>query len=438
MRTADGTTYYYMYNGHADVTALLKPDGTIAATYYYDSFGNITDTTGYANNSITFAGYQYDNEIGLYYLNARMYDPKIARFLQEDTYTGDPNDPLSLNLYTYCYNNPLLYDDPTGHKGENALTRLCDWLSGKNKKKEETKAEKKKSGWDWGTEEDAARWELLFDGKTEEFQKAQKEKYEELVDEALIKPVKQIGSIAIGFTPADIVKDSADFIEGKDTFTGESMSRWAMGAMLFLPEVGDQAVRQIAKKKAAKSIAKKAAKNTIEDIIDYTDIAYTTGKVSDIDVNLNLRVAKKTQYTPSIAGKTDVLIKSTGASEVNSINPNKINFSQRTVSKSVNDYAADMKAGNWDWERSGPLRVMERDGNWVSYDNRRLMAAQQVGLDSVPVQVVKPTDVHPEMPGTWEDAFLKRLNHEWNIKAGGPVPNAGISSQPEIFSPKRR
>ena len=114
MRTADGTTYYYMYNGHADVTALLKPDGTVAATYYYDSFGNITDTTGSANNSITFSGYQYDSETGLYYLNARMYDPKTARFLQEDTYEGDISDPLSLNLYTYCSNEPLMYTDPTG------------------------------------------------------------------------------------------------------------------------------------------------------------------------------------------------------------------------------------------------------------------------------------------------------------------------------------
>ncbi|MEN6314698.1 MAG: DUF1308 domain-containing protein [Clostridiaceae bacterium] len=115
MRSADGTTYYYMYNGHADVTALIKPDGTIAATYYYDSFGSITDTTGYASNSITFAGYQYDSETGLYYLNARMYDPATARFLQEDTYTGNPNDPLSLNLYTYCSNNPLIYWDYSGH-----------------------------------------------------------------------------------------------------------------------------------------------------------------------------------------------------------------------------------------------------------------------------------------------------------------------------------
>jgi RHS repeat-associated protein len=105
----------YMYNGHADVTALLNQDGIVTATYYYDAFGNIIEQTGNVNNNITYAGYQYDVETGLYYLNARMYDPKIARFLQEDTYLGDKNDPLSLNLYTYCLNNPIRYDDPTGH-----------------------------------------------------------------------------------------------------------------------------------------------------------------------------------------------------------------------------------------------------------------------------------------------------------------------------------
>ncbi len=105
-----------MYNGHADVTALINADtGVVEATYYYDPFGNILESTGSVNNNITYAGYQYDEETGLYYLNARMYDPKIARFLQEDTYRGDPNDPLSLNLYAYCAYNPIVYYDPTGH-----------------------------------------------------------------------------------------------------------------------------------------------------------------------------------------------------------------------------------------------------------------------------------------------------------------------------------
>ena len=114
-RTFGEDTFFYFYNGHADVTALLASDGTIAATYYYDAFGNILDQTGTATSNILYAGYQYDPETGLYYLNARMYDPVTARFIQEDTYLGSRNDVLSLNLYTYCHNEPMMYWDPSGH-----------------------------------------------------------------------------------------------------------------------------------------------------------------------------------------------------------------------------------------------------------------------------------------------------------------------------------
>ncbi len=120
-RNADGQSVYYMYNGHSDVTALLKTDGTIMATYQYDAFGNALEGTATKENlksienPYTYGGYRFDDESGLYYLNARYYDPATARFMSEDTYRGDPNDPLSLNLYTYCLNNPIRYTDPTGH-----------------------------------------------------------------------------------------------------------------------------------------------------------------------------------------------------------------------------------------------------------------------------------------------------------------------------------
>ena len=117
-RTVDGEKLYYMYNGHADVTALIDSQGNVVSQYYYDAFGvpvaGMTNE-GDVDNPFRYAGYQYDEETGLYYLNSRMYDPVTARFMQEDTYRGDPNDPLSLNLYTYVKNNPLVYWDPTGH-----------------------------------------------------------------------------------------------------------------------------------------------------------------------------------------------------------------------------------------------------------------------------------------------------------------------------------
>lgn len=115
-----------------------------------------------------------------------------------------------------------------------------------------------------------------------------------------------------------------------------------------------------------------------------------------------------------------------------SLNAAEINFSQRTVSGNVQQYTTDMANGNWDWSRSGPVRVMERDGQWVSYDNRRVMAAQNAGLNSVPVQVVQSSGIGPNGM-TWGDAFNARFHHPWNVEAGGAVPNTGLSSQPTIF-----
>ena len=39
----------------------------------------------------------------------------MGRFTTEDSYWGEDDNPLSLNLYTYCENDPVNFTDPTGH-----------------------------------------------------------------------------------------------------------------------------------------------------------------------------------------------------------------------------------------------------------------------------------------------------------------------------------
>ncbi|NLE03479.1 MAG: RHS repeat-associated core domain-containing protein [Crenarchaeota archaeon] len=63
---------------------------------------------------------------GLYYMNARYYNPNTGRFLSQDSYKGSAYAPWTQHLYTYDGNNPVNMVDPTGHFGEG----LANWWAG--------------------------------------------------------------------------------------------------------------------------------------------------------------------------------------------------------------------------------------------------------------------------------------------------------------------
>lgn len=48
-------------------------------------------------------------------MNARIYDPAIARFTSPDTVVPDTTMSMAHNRYIYVYNNPIKYVDPDGH-----------------------------------------------------------------------------------------------------------------------------------------------------------------------------------------------------------------------------------------------------------------------------------------------------------------------------------
>ena len=97
------------------MTALTDATGVITKNYDYDAFGNETNPDATDDNPFRYCGEYFDKETGTIYLRARYYDPATSRMLSEDSYTGDIRDPLSLNLYIYCANNPVMFVDPSGH-----------------------------------------------------------------------------------------------------------------------------------------------------------------------------------------------------------------------------------------------------------------------------------------------------------------------------------
>ena len=118
--SADGTsfeTYYYVLNLQGDVVKLIQTNGYVVAHYTYDAWGYILNCGGNLAevNPIRYRGYYYDNETGFYYLQSRYYDPANRRFINADCYTCTNNsNEIACNMFTYCYNNPIIYHDSCG------------------------------------------------------------------------------------------------------------------------------------------------------------------------------------------------------------------------------------------------------------------------------------------------------------------------------------
>jgi RHS repeat-associated protein len=92
------------------ITSITDQNKNIVQSYDYDSFGMVKANTSF-RNAYAYTGREWDKEAGLYYYNARYYDPIDGRFISKDPISFAGGD---VNLYGYVQNNPVNYTDPTG------------------------------------------------------------------------------------------------------------------------------------------------------------------------------------------------------------------------------------------------------------------------------------------------------------------------------------
>ena len=83
----------------------------------YRAYGDKGVDTGLHAESKGYIGERHDPETGLVYLNARYYDPVLARFISPDWW--DPNKPgVGTNRYAYSENDPVNKANNNGHCAE--------------------------------------------------------------------------------------------------------------------------------------------------------------------------------------------------------------------------------------------------------------------------------------------------------------------------------
>ena len=95
---------------------LIEADGTVAAQYTYNAWGEILTSSGTMSeiNPLRYRGYYYDTETGFYYLQSRYYDPAMHRFINADSLASTGQGIVGTNMFAYCNNSPVVFKDPNG------------------------------------------------------------------------------------------------------------------------------------------------------------------------------------------------------------------------------------------------------------------------------------------------------------------------------------
>ena len=121
---------YYLSDALGSTIAITNMNAGIIDSNRFGPYGEaispVAKNARLTNSPWGFTGESHDIEGGLIYLRARYYEPETGRFLNEDSYEGQVNNPLTLNRYIYCGNNPILYIDPSGHFWKTTDKKLND------------------------------------------------------------------------------------------------------------------------------------------------------------------------------------------------------------------------------------------------------------------------------------------------------------------------
>ncbi|QIY92709.1 type IV secretion protein Rhs [Chryseobacterium gallinarum] len=128
--TESSGSYKFLHKDYiGSILAISDEAGNKLEQRHFDAWGNfthlqigngaiITDKNIIDNASLLIArGYtshEHFAEVGIIHMNGRLYDPLLRRFLNADENIQDPYNTQNYNKYGYVFNNPLLFNDPSG------------------------------------------------------------------------------------------------------------------------------------------------------------------------------------------------------------------------------------------------------------------------------------------------------------------------------------
>ena len=123
-------SYKFLHKDYlGSILAISDEEGNKLEQRHYDAWGNlthlqigngevITDPEQIAKAQLLldrgYTSHEHLWEVGIIHMNGRLYDPLLRRFLNADENIQDPHNTQNYNKYGYVFNNPLMYNDPSG------------------------------------------------------------------------------------------------------------------------------------------------------------------------------------------------------------------------------------------------------------------------------------------------------------------------------------
>jgi RHS repeat-associated protein len=89
---------YFVTDHLGSTTKLINTNGTEYSETDYLAWGIDDPTPADIGTSFKYTG-QRQAEAGLYFYNARWYDPELGRFIQADTIIPEPGNPMAWDRY---------------------------------------------------------------------------------------------------------------------------------------------------------------------------------------------------------------------------------------------------------------------------------------------------------------------------------------------------
>ena len=116
----DTSAMSYVLKDHIGSLYATVTDGEVEY-YSFDAWGRERNhnTLQYDNINTTFdrgfCMHEHYRDFNLINMNGRLYDPLVGRMLSPDIVIQNPEYSQSYNRYSYCFNNPLRFTDPSGY-----------------------------------------------------------------------------------------------------------------------------------------------------------------------------------------------------------------------------------------------------------------------------------------------------------------------------------